>query len=69
MSIRHLSFPGCMAPDGAPPCSAYAELYEYIQKMESALHEIIGVHIASHEDAYIMRDIAEDALTKIEHKE
>ena len=34
MKIDNLPFPGCMMPDGAPPCDSYINLHETAKNLE-----------------------------------
>jgi len=34
MKVKDMLMPGCMMPDGAPPCESYSELYERAMWLE-----------------------------------
>ena len=44
MLVKNMVKPGCMMPDGAPPCDEYVAMYERAKALENALVRIRDIY-------------------------
>lgn len=47
-TVKAMTLPDCMMPDGAEPCKAYQELYAALRQREEMLREIVQSYDAQY---------------------